>query len=429
MWRNLFSVKLESRVCEGLKGGFHLRSCDVCGSPSWWIIHFSFLTLTTFKNWQFPFNSSVFTFTSNFNFSRTKTQKSLFGAGVNDQSSLKEIGRFNGQICFYMSVIYEECVSSFLRALITLYPFQVLHSDGNQRTRGQEVWSSKKSWSSDEALMTSRLLLEISLKRLELLELPPALHPMMAGTLMSAAVPTASALIPVFHYNNSDFHNYLFGVLSELVYIWRERKGKTRTCEVPALQRGTVTPGLRLFLSTGVEGHKVTASHHHHGCSGGSAPPDWDGHNCHDAWRNSPVTSTNHAGQKSASCINAVHQREWRTPGGRTEKHLFRLSVLPPKKDGSDHNQEYLWSSDSKLRFQAFVMQTQLTAAVILTLCRQRSLIWFTVCFSPIYRLPLEFWLAQHLHFSQLAKLMTGAEAGAAVPRPVRSSVSFYSWC
>lgn len=137
----------------------------------------------TFKNRQFPFSFSVFTFTSNFNFSRTKTQKSLFSAGVNDQSSLKEIGEFNGQICFYMSVIYEDCVSSFLRALITLYPFQVLHSDGNQMTRGAASLkkSSKKSCSSDEALMTSRLLLEISLKRLELLELPPALHPMMAG--------------------------------------------------------------------------------------------------------------------------------------------------------------------------------------------------------------------------------------------------------
>lgn len=93
----------------------------------------------TFKNRQFPFSSSVFKFTSNFNFSRTKTQKSLFGAGVNDQSSLKEIGEFNGQICFYMSVIYEDCVSSFLRDLITLYPFQVLLSDGNQMTRGRQV--------------------------------------------------------------------------------------------------------------------------------------------------------------------------------------------------------------------------------------------------------------------------------------------------
>lgn len=167
-------------MCEGLKGGFHLWSCDVCGSPSWWIIHFSFLTLTTFKNRQLPFSSSVFTFTSNFNFSRTETQKSLFGARVNDQSSLKEIGKFNGQICFYMSVIYEDCVSSFLRALITLYPFQVLHSDGNQMIRGQQVWGSKKSWSSYEAFMTLKHLLEISLKRLELLELPTGLHPIMA---------------------------------------------------------------------------------------------------------------------------------------------------------------------------------------------------------------------------------------------------------
>lgn len=133
------------------------------------------------------------------------------------------------------------------------------------------------------------------------------------------------------------------------LFISGEREGKTRTCEGPALQRTTVTSGL--ILSTGVEGHKVTVSHHHHCCSGGAAPPDWDGHNCHGAWRNSPVTSTNHAGQKSASCIKAVHQRERGTPGRKTETHLFCLSVWPPKKDGSDHDQEYLWSSDSKLQY------------------------------------------------------------------------------
>lgn len=372
-------------MCDGLKGGFHLRSCDVCGSPSWWIIHFSFLTLTTFKNRQFPFSSSVFTFTSNFNFSRTKTQKSLFGAGVNDQSSLKEIGKFNGQICFYMSVIYEDRVSSFLRALITLYLFQVLHSDGNQ--------------------MTPRLL-----KKLQLLELPP-LHLMMAGHW--------------FQYSTTITLTFSFSSLLSCLslFISGEREGKTRTREVPALQRSTVTSGLRLFLSTGVEGHEVTASHHQHRCSGGSAPPDWDGHNCHGAWRNSPVTSTNHAGQKSASCIKAVHQREWRTPGRRTEIHLFRLSVQPPKKDGSDHDQEYLWSSFSGLcdaNAADGCCDSDLVPSTFFNLVH---------CFTPIYRLPLEFWLAEHLHFSQLAKLMTGAEAGAAVPRSVRSSVSFYSWC
>lgn len=216
---------------------------------------------------------------------------------------------------------------------------------------------------------------------------------------MSAAVPTASALIPLQCSTTITLIFTFSSLLSCLsLFISGEREGKTRTCEVPVSQRSTVTSGLRLFLTTGVEGHKVTASHHRHHCSGGSAPPEWDGHNCHNAWRNSPVTSTNHTGQKSASCINAVHQWEWRTPGVRTEIHLFHLSVLPPKKDGSYHNQENLWSSDSKLLFQAFAMQIQMTAVVILTLCCQRSLIWFTVCFSPIYRLPVEFWLAEHLH-------------------------------
>lgn len=213
---------------------------------------------------------------------------------------------------------------------------------------------------------------------------------------MSAAVPAASALIPLQCSTTLIFtFSSLLSCLS--LFISGERGWKTRTCEVPASQRSTVTSGLRLFLSTWVEGHKVTASHHHHRCSGGSAPPEWDGHNCHNAWRNSPVTSTNHAGQKSASCINAVHQWKWRTPGGRTQIHLFCLSVLPPKKDGSDHNQENFWSNDSKLLFKAFVMQMQMTV-VILTLCSQHSLIWFTVCFSSFYRLPLECWLAEHLH-------------------------------
>lgn len=100
---------------------------------------------------------------------------------ANDESSLAEISRFDGRICFHMSVIYDGGVSSFLRALITLYPFQVLHSDGNQRTRGQEVGSSEKSRGADESLATPRLLLEISLERLQLQDPPPAPHLMVAG--------------------------------------------------------------------------------------------------------------------------------------------------------------------------------------------------------------------------------------------------------
>lgn len=75
--------------------------------------------LRTFKKQKFLFSRITF-----------RLEPALIPAlspGVKDQSILRETSKFEGQVCFYMSVIYDDCVFSLLRALITLYPFQVPH--------------------------------------------------------------------------------------------------------------------------------------------------------------------------------------------------------------------------------------------------------------------------------------------------------------